>query len=67
MIEENKYCSDVMEKYFKLVIIKKHNEDFKNSTKCWIYDNVYIEGDVKVRDYCHFRNHTGSTHRDCKI
>ena len=37
----------------ELVITKKDNEDFKNFTKCWICDNVYVEGDVKVRDNCH--------------
>ena len=33
MIEERKYCSDVMKKHFnkKLVITKKDNEDFENS------------------------------------
>ena len=36
MIEESKYCSDVMKKYFnkELVMIKEENQDFKNSTKC---------------------------------
>ena len=32
---------------------KKDNEDFKNSTKCWICDNYYIDTDAKVRDNCH--------------
>ena len=32
---------------------KKDDEDFKNSTKCWICDNVYVDGDVKVRGHCH--------------
>ena len=26
---------------------------FENSTKCWICDHVYVDCDVKVRDYCH--------------
>ena len=26
------------------------NKAFKNSTKCWICDNTYIDTDVKVRD-----------------
>ena len=45
MIEENKYCSDVMEKYFnkKLVNSKKDNEDFENSIKCWVCYNYYID------------------------
>ena len=27
---------------------KKDNEDFKNSTKCWIRDKEYIDNDVKI-------------------
>ena len=36
MIEGSKYCSDVMKKHFikELVMTKKDNEDFENSTKC---------------------------------
>ena len=45
VIEESKYCSDVMEKYFskELVMSKKNNEDFENSTKCWICYHYYID------------------------
>ena len=41
MIEESRYCSDVMKKHFnkELVMTKEDNEDFKKSTKCWICDN----------------------------
>ena len=48
MIKESKYCTDIMKKHFnkELVMTKKDNEDFKNSTKCWICD-------VKVRDNFH--------------
>ena len=44
MIEESKYCSEVMKKHFnkELVMTKEDNEDFKNSTKCWICDNDYV-------------------------
>ena len=54
MIEEGKYCSDVMKKHFskELVMTKKDIEDIKNSTKCWICDNDYINDDVKVGDHC---------------
>ena len=41
MTEESKYCSDVRKKRFnkELVMTKEDNEDFKDSTKCWICDN----------------------------
>ena len=32
---------------------EKYDEDFKNSTKCWICDNVHVDGNVKVGDHCH--------------
>ena len=70
MIEESKYCSDVMKKHFnkELVMTTEGNEDFKNSTKCWICDNDYIDTDVKERDHCHITGkYRGSTHRDCNI
>ena len=44
------------------------NEDFKNSTKCWIYYNDYVDNIVKGRYHCHITGEdTGSSHRDCKI
>ena len=47
---------------------KKDNEDFENSTKCWICGNDYIYGDVKVRAHCHITGeHRCSAHRDCSI
>ena len=69
MIEESKYCSDVMEKHFieKFVVTKK-NEDFVTSTKCWICDNDCVNGDVKAKDHCHITGkYRGSAHRDCHI
>ena len=70
MIEESKYCIDVMKKHFnkELVITKEDNENFKNSTKCWICGNDYIDNDVKIRDYCHFTGkYRGSANRYCNI
>ena len=47
---------------------KEDSEDFKNSTKCWICDNDYVDNDVKVRDHCHITGkYRGSAHRDCNI
>ena len=70
MIKESKNCNDVLKKYFnkELVMTKEDNEDFKNSTKCWICDNDYVDNDVKVRDHCHITGkYRGSAHRDCNI
>ena len=49
-------------------MIKKDNEGFKNSTKCWICYNTYVDGDVKVRYHCHITGkYRESAHRDCNI
>ena len=59
-----------MKKHFnkKLVMTKKDDEDFENSTNCQICDNIYLDGDVKVRDHCHItEKYRGSGPRDCKI
>ena len=54
MTEESKYCSDMMKKHFDTgLVMTKDNEDFENPTKCWVCDNDYINGNVKVRDHCH--------------
>ena len=44
-----------MEKHFneELVMTKKDNEDFQNSTTCRICDNDFIDNDVKERNHCH--------------
>ena len=48
--------------------MEEGNEDFKNSTKCWICDNDYINTDVKVRDHCHITGkYRSSAHRDYNI
>ena len=51
MIKESKYCCEVIKKHFNkaLAMTKEGNEDFKDSTKCWICDNDYVDNDVIVR------------------
>ena len=42
----------------------------KNSTKCWICDNDYVENDGKVRDYFHiidYCQYRDSAHRGCNV
>ena len=70
MIKESKYCSDVLKKNFnkELVMTKEDNEDFENSTKCWICDNDYTDTYVKVRDHCRITGkYRASAHRRCNI
>ena len=68
--EERKYCIEGIKIHFnkELVMTKKDNEGFKNSTKCWICDNDYIDDDVKVKDHCHTTvKYASSAHRECNI
>ena len=43
-----------MKKHFnkELLMTKKDNQNFKDSTKCLICDNTFVDGNFKVRDYC---------------
>ena len=70
MIKESKYHTDIMKKHFKkeLVMTKKGDEDFENPTKCCIFKNVYVDGDVKVRGHCHMTGkYRGSAHSHCNV
>ena len=53
-----------MKNYFNTEVVKI----LRKYTKWWIYDNDYIDNDVKVRYHCHI---TGKyivyAHRDCNI
>ena len=52
----------------ELVMSKTNNEDFENSTKCWVCDNHYIDNDVKLRDHYHTTGkYRVSAHRVCNI
>ena len=68
MIEESKHWSDVMKKHFNkelvMLMTKECDENFKNSAKCWMWDNNYVDNDVKVRDLCHI---TGALHIEIVI
>ena len=49
-----------MKKRFKKELIMSKNDDavFQNSTKCWICDNVYVDGDFNVKDHCHITGYS---------
>ena len=69
MIKESKYYSDAIKKINKeFVMAKEDYENFKKSSKSWVYDNDYIDNDFKVRDHCHITGkHRGSAYRDRKF
>ena len=60
MIEESKYCKDVMRKHF--------NKELVITEDLWICDNDHIDTDLKVRDHCHITGkYRGSALSDCNI
>ena len=49
-------------------MVKKDVVDFENFTNCWLCDNGYVHGDVKVKDHCQVtRKYRGSSHRAFNI
>ena len=59
-----------MKKHFNkdFVMTKKNDEDFENSTKCWICGQKYVNGHVQVRDHCHITGKNRDiVYRDCDI
>ena len=55
IMEEKKNCTNTLKKKLfqkEIVMTKKDNEDLKNATKFWVFDNDYLEGDVNVRYHC---------------
>ena len=69
ILKESKYSTIVIQKHCnkKLVIIKNNYEYFKNSTKCQICDNDYVDGHVKVRDHCHITGNMEVLHIEILI
>ena len=68
MIEESKYCTDITKKHFNKELVMVNMMKILKTLLRWICDNVYVEGDVKVRDHCHITGkYRGSAHRDCNI
>ena len=68
MIEESKYCTDIAKKYFNKELVMVNMMKILKTLLRWIWGNVYVEGDVKVRDHCHITGkYRGSAHRDCNI
>ena len=67
-VEEGKHCNDLMKKHCnkELAMIKKDNEEF--DITCWICDNDYVYGNVKVRDHCHIaEKYRSSAHKHSNI
>ena len=70
MLEEVKYCKNIMKKEFNKQLIMTHNDElsFKLEQKCHICEESYKDKDIRVRDHCHITGkYRGSAHQDCNL
>ena len=70
MLEEVKYCKNIMKKEFNKQLITTDNDDlsFKLEQKCHICEESYKDKDIRVRDHCHITGkYRGSAHQDCNL
>ena len=68
MLEEYKYCKNIMKKHFNKNLIMSEEEEhlFQQSNSCWICKKIIDNEDEKVRDHCHITGKfRGSAHWDC--
>ena len=70
MLEEVKYCKDVIKKHFNkpLVMTEDDEQHFKTMDGCHICGEKYTDKDVRVRDHCHITGKfRGSAHQECNL
>ena len=70
MLEEVKYCKNIMKKEFNKQLIMTDNDElsFKLEPKCHICEESYKDKDIRVRDHCHITGkYRGSAHQDCNL
>ena len=70
MLEEVKYCKNIMKKEFNKQLIMTDNDElsFKLEQKCHICEESYKDKDIRVRDHCHITGkYRGSAHQDCNL
>ena len=70
MLEEVKYCKNIMKKRFNkpLRMTENDEEKFQKAEECHICDKRYTEKDIRVRDHCHITGeYRGSAHQECNL
>ena len=70
ILKEYKYCRKVMNKHFikNLIMSKKEEHLFQQSSSCWICKKLIDNDKEKVRDHCHVTGKfRGAAHGDCKV
>ena len=65
-----KHLKNEIDKFWTLqakdMIFKEDKANFETSTNCWICRKDFEEGEVRVRDHCHFTGkYRGAAHQKC--
>ena len=69
ILKEYEYCNKVMKKHLnKNLIMSEEEEQFQQSSTCWICEKLIDNGNEKVRDHCHLTGKfRGVAHQSCNI
>ena len=67
MLEEDiKKITNIPKK--KIIFGEKEEQQIDKETECWICNEKFVKGDVKVKDHCHFTGrYRGATHNSCNL
>ena len=68
MVEVKDKIVDKMKENQEMIFNANNRRDFMTATKCFICGEDFVDGDVKVRDHCHFTGrYRGCAHQDCNL
>ena len=70
MLDEVKYCKNVMRKKFNkpLRMTKEDEQAFQKADECHICNKKFTDKDTQVRDHCHITGkYRGSAHDTCNL
>ena len=68
MVEVKDKIVDRMKENKEMIFNANNRRDFMTATKCFICGEDFVDGDVKVRDHCHFTGrYRGCAHQDCNL
>ena len=68
MVEAKDKIVDRMKENKEIIFNANNRRDFMTATKCFFCGEDFQDGDVKVRDHCHFTGrYRGCAHQDCNL
>lgn len=68
MVEVKDKIVDRMKESKEMIFNANNQRDFMTATKCFICGEDFQDGDVRVRDHCHFTGrYRGCAHQDCNL